>query len=435
MNPIITKSIDFYYINSKQDLNLLVDVLKQQTILAVDTETYIDLTKLDASALDPHSSLISLIQVNYPNNKVPYIIDVISIGIQNCCRFIQEIMLNEQITKIFHNASFDIAQFKGTFGIWIKNVECTMILARSLAICCGYKASLFRGHSLKDLVRDYFSVHLDKGEATSLWGARPLNKQQLIYAALDVGAVKDGSNYCYVLEAYDTFTSQLKYLKQEIAYTADLQAMYVSSKIQYEGLYVDKEILTQTINFAEQQTDKHRTYLVKELGFTIYTELDINSDGELKSVNIIPDKIKTLLNNNKGLVEYINAYLKKTGSDSLSSLQAQEVKIYLDRLEKEVDIDTVEGMSADSILNDEEYLEAKYAEISLIKALLNYKKYSKLLSEANKYLDIINPNTGCVHARFLSVGSSTGRMSSSGDLNLQQVSNVRVNIDLAKNKL
>ena len=421
---VITPDIDCWYIDTEEELNDLVDVLIYKGYLACDTETYVDLSKINASALDPHSSKISLIQISWQDNICPYIIDVIRIGIEGCKRLIDEVFMNPDIVKVFHNARFDIKQFKGTFGVWIKNVHCTMALMKSLGICTGYKSSQFRGHRLLDMCRDLFGVILDKTEAKSQWGARPLTNSQIGYSALDVGALKDDEqSCCYILDAYHNIVEALELLEQDVAYIADQQAMYISAKMEWEGMYIDLECLDKVHDFAEELTNNHRQALVEELGFTIYNDLDINDDGEWVQVQVIPDKIKKLLNNNKQLVNYVNNFLVQAGAQSLSSLQAEEVKNYLDVLEKDVKED-------EKFAFDEDFFNAKYDGISLIKNLLEYKKYSKLLSECEKYRGIVNPNSGMVHAGFNAVGTSTGRMSSSGSLNLQQVSNTKVKLEL-----
>lgn len=438
MRENLNNNNSYTLITNKKDLNNYTDyLLSFVKLLAVDTETYIDESKLNPSALDPHSSCISLIQTNFLGG-VPTIIDVITIGPSNCNYFIEKIMMNNEITKVFHNASFDIKQFKSTFDVWIKNVECTKVFMQSLGITTGMKASIFRGHALKDLARDYFDCDMDKTEGKSQWGARPLSDSQLKYAALDVGHPKynvigelalDYKDNCLLLTGRNIFKNQLLEIGQEYSSTADQQAMYISAKLEYQGMYVDQELLDQAQQYAEIETNKYRKSLVEELGFTIYSNLDLNEDGEWEEIEVIPDKIKTLLNNNKGLVNYINVHLKDRGEKGLDSLQADEVKSYLDVLETDTELEKEEGLLSTDDIED------RYTSINLIKNLLKYKKHSKLLTECTKYKRVINSNTNKIHAGFNSIGTSTGRMSSAGAVNLQQVSNTTVILELSKEKM
>lgn len=424
MQLIKTEDIDVYYVSEDQDIAIVIDFCLSYNLLAVDTETKVDLNKLNSSALDPHSANISLVQVNSIDNSIPYLLDFLLLSKEAKELFNEKVLMNKDIRKIIHYASFDLKQFYSEFKTWPVNVWCTQTLMKSLGITVGMKASLFRGHSLKDMSRDYFDVFLDKTEATSSWGERPLKLEQLGYAGLDVGAPKNSKYKCLLLEGYYLFKDQLDLLDQQIAYESDQQAVLICAKMEYEGMYVDKDILTRILNYAQEQTNIHRKYLVEELGFTIYSDTELNEEGEWELVQVIPDKIKTLLNNNKGLVSFINQHITKKGEQPLTSLQADEVKVYLDNLEIEAD--------ENKIIYDEDFLNYKYESINLIKNLLRYKKYNKLVSECTKYFDVINKNTSRVHAGFVSVGSSTGRMSSSGDANLQQCSNTNVVINIDK---
>jgi hypothetical protein len=325
--------------------------------------------------------------------------------------------------------SFDLKQFYSEFKTWPVNVWCTNVLMKSLSVCTGMKAGLFRGHSLKDMARDIFDINLDKTDATSEWGQRPLFNNQLSYAGLDVGAPKD-SKYCsLLLEGYHIFKSQLDLLKQQMAYEIDQEAVLISAKMEYSGLEVNTDLLNKMLEYAKEQTDIHRNYLVEELGFTVYQDIDINEEGEWELMYIIPDKIKTLLNNNRALVSYINKHLLENGKQALSTLQAEEVKFYLDALEVEL------AEEKDNVINiDHDLIESNFSSITLIKNLLKYKKFSKFSTECQKYLNIINPNTGNIHAGFSSVGTASGRMSSSGAVNLQQVSNVQAIININKDQ-
>ena len=112
MKKNLKNKTSYTFIKTSKDLNAYTDyLLTFAKLLAVDTETYIDESKLNPSALDPHSSKISLIQVNFIGG-IPTIIDVIKIGVLKCSYFIEKIMMNKEIIKVFHNASFDIKQFK-----------------------------------------------------------------------------------------------------------------------------------------------------------------------------------------------------------------------------------------------------------------------------------------------------------------------------------
>lgn len=420
MKRVNTELIDFIYTNKEEDITRVIDFCVSSPLLGIDSETYIDTRKIKPKALDPHSALQSLIQVNIPNNREPIIIDVKEIGKEGMRPFVEKVLMNKKVRKVLHNMQFDLKHWKGYFNIWAENCWCTKTLMQSLGITTGFKNSIYRGHRLKDLARDYFDINLEKIEGVSQWGQRPLTNSQLIYAALDVGAPKSSPYSSVLLEGYRIILKELERLEQDIAIEGDQHAAYISSKLEYNGIYVNQYLLTKAIEYAQKETDKYRKRIVEALGFTIYNDIDINEEGEFISYQVIPDTIKTLLNNNKGLIKYINNYLVKNKATTLNSLQADEINTYLSELEKQREID-------EDISNK---IEEKYKNIELIQNLLRYKKHVKLLSECKKYLKVINPNTRRIHAGFQPIGAATGRQSSSGDINLQQCSHVPIILEL-----
>jgi S-DNA-T family DNA segregation ATPase FtsK/SpoIIIE len=95
-------------------------------------------------------------------------------------QFINQIMLNSNIEKVFHNASYDL----GFLGRNQANyVTCTLKLARQI----GKKALAVSNLKLKTLAAElcHFS-DVDAEPQTSDWGQRALTPQQLTYAAMDV---------------------------------------------------------------------------------------------------------------------------------------------------------------------------------------------------------------------------------------------------------
>lgn len=89
------------------------------------------------------------------------------------------LLKNQQVTKIFHFARFDVAILKAYLNIDCSPVYCTKIASR---LCRTYTDR----HGLKDVVRELAGVDLNKQQQSSDWGAEDLSKAQLDYAASDV---------------------------------------------------------------------------------------------------------------------------------------------------------------------------------------------------------------------------------------------------------
>lgn len=79
-------------------------------------------------------------------------------------------------TKVMHNASYDAVRIARHFGIHTSPIHDTMLAARR----AGEK-----GCSLKALVHRHLGISIDKTEQRGDWSRRPLNGEQLNYAALD----------------------------------------------------------------------------------------------------------------------------------------------------------------------------------------------------------------------------------------------------------
>lgn len=160
--PALTKpiSIEFY----QDDLP---DGLDFGDSVAVDTETL---------GLDPHRDRLCLGQFSSGD------------GICHLVQFKQDpndapnvkaLLINPNISKMFHYARFDVGIFKKTFGIEVSPVYCTKIASRLARTYTG-------AHGLKDVVRELVGVELSKVQQSSYWGAAHLSREQLEYAASDV---------------------------------------------------------------------------------------------------------------------------------------------------------------------------------------------------------------------------------------------------------
>src|SRR5215216_818913 len=93
------------------------------------------------------------------------------------------------VTKIFHNASFDLAFLVRDLGVWPQSIADTKIAARIL----DPKKLRFKHpitgkgcHSLLCLVKYFHNIDLDKSIAVSNWFAEELDPAQLAYAENDV---------------------------------------------------------------------------------------------------------------------------------------------------------------------------------------------------------------------------------------------------------
>jgi len=141
-------------------------------IVAIDTETM---------GLDPRRDRLCLVQLS-SGDGTAHLVQIIpqSLGGKGSdCPNLKAFLTNQQITKLFHFARFDIAAIENGLGVVTAPVICTKIASKLVRTYTDR-------HGLKDLCRDLAGVEISKQQQTSDWGATELTPEQLTYAASDV---------------------------------------------------------------------------------------------------------------------------------------------------------------------------------------------------------------------------------------------------------
>jgi ribonuclease D len=92
---------------------------------------------------------------------------------------LKKILNNENITKIFHFARFDVSIIRYYLETWALPCYCTKIASRLVRTYTD-------NHSLKELCSELLSIKLNKQQQSSDWGNESLTEKQKIYAASDV---------------------------------------------------------------------------------------------------------------------------------------------------------------------------------------------------------------------------------------------------------
>ena len=145
---------------------------------------------LEADSLYSYQEKVCLVQISTPSANV--ILDPLSAreGLQS----LGPLLADTRIRKVFHGADYDIRLLKKDYGLKIHNIADTMIAAQLV------------GRSmvgLAALLSEEFGLELGKGHQKDDWAHRPLDQQQLRYAALDTA---------YLLELWQRLRTELQQL-------------------------------------------------------------------------------------------------------------------------------------------------------------------------------------------------------------------------------
>ncbi|MFN5953705.1 MAG: DNA translocase FtsK [Dolichospermum sp.] len=155
------------------------EIYNQISQLSLSKTLWIDTEIADWYTNKPKLALIQVL-ADYTDltGESAYIFDVLGKP-DLAVYFINQIMVNPQIEKVFHNAGFDLKYLGREVA---QNVTCTLKIARKITKEVLQTTNL----KLKTLAAELCQFsHVDAEEGTSDWGKRPLTQKQLNYAAMD----------------------------------------------------------------------------------------------------------------------------------------------------------------------------------------------------------------------------------------------------------
>lgn len=313
----------------------------------------------ETSGLDPHADRVLLVQFGTADRQI--LLDAQAVGAAE----IRSIFRPDRVV-VMHNATFDLKMLWSTYGdaaglaaARVADTQTSEQLLRN-----GRKSDVvMQGYGLKALAERYAGMELDKTIRQGFYGIRSieeLSETELYYAARDVEAT------------WKVFAQQLPELERDgLLRVAGLEgaAAPAFAQLEWRGLAIDPDAWRQRIEEAKAAVERHR----KEL------------DWELRSV----------------------ADRDLFGATTLNYDDDAEVLDALGRL----------GVTVASIRRDA----LAAAQHPAADALLGYREHRKVVSTyGESFLAHRHPNTGRLHARFRTLGASTGRTSCS-DPNLQNI--------------
>jgi ribonuclease D len=161
------------YLTEKSEILAIIAKYTQAKTLWMDTEV------ADYKSRIPRLSLIQVL--DDPNDWIGDSIHLLDVLDQPdvVAEFVNQIMVNPAVEKVFHNASYDLRYLGGKKA---KNVTCTLNMAKKIP----YHILPLPNYQLKTLATKLCNFHdINKQEQGSDWGRRPLRDEQIEYAYLD----------------------------------------------------------------------------------------------------------------------------------------------------------------------------------------------------------------------------------------------------------
>ncbi|MCA1992098.1 MAG: PD-(D/E)XK nuclease family protein [Coleofasciculus sp. S288] len=165
------------YLTQAADIQVLINQIASAKTLWLDTEV------ADWHTPNPRLSLIQVLADSYDlTGDAAYILDVLDKP-DLVVDFVNQIMANPNIEKVFHNANFDL-KFLGKEKA--QNVTCTFEMVKKLTKKSHPNPLQVSNKQLKTLAVELCQFsNIDKEEQQSDWGRRPLTEKQIKYAKMD----------------------------------------------------------------------------------------------------------------------------------------------------------------------------------------------------------------------------------------------------------
>jgi ribonuclease D len=236
------------YLTSTNEILAIVAEYTTAKTLWIDTEV------AEYKSRNPKLSLIQVLDdpEDMSGDRV-YILDVLDRP-DLVVNFIEQIMFDSAIEKVFHNASYDVKLLGNKKA---KNITCTLELAKKTP----YYLLPLPNYKLQTLASVLCNFnYIDKQEQTSDWGQRPLTEEQIDYAYLD----------CIYLAQIHSRLLKLQTESNPDAEQEDLIALgtrYTQIEEQWKLLNSEFEHLQERIKKAMQAQNVSETSFCKLTGY------------------------------------------------------------------------------------------------------------------------------------------------------------------------
>ncbi len=195
---------------------------------------------------------------------------------------LESLLLNKRIIKVLHACSQDLEIFYNLFAVTPRNMFDTQVGAKML----GFGESVSYGR----LVEHYLRKRMDKSQRYTDWTKRPLEQDQLDYAALDVVYLKDVfvmmRNELIKKNRYDWAVEESDKLLAEDIYHTDIEECWRKLKVKssdraYLALL---KSLSRWREVTAQNLNKPRPWILKDDAIQEIAAIKPRSANDLKGL-------------------------------------------------------------------------------------------------------------------------------------------------------
>jgi len=372
--------------------NAYIDACINNKVISIDTETNNSLNTFDC--------LIMGLCIYTPGQKNAYI------PVHHINRFTEELLPNQiterqikeqlsrldNVTKVFHNATFDIEVIKTTCGIKLKADWDTMVGAQLLneneqkGLKIQYKTHI-------DPEQDKYDIeHLFKGLPYEIFDPELF----ALYAATD--AYETYKLYEYQKKEFEKPDNEGIY---NLFKTIEIPILDVVVDMELTGVEIDVDFANKLSKVYHDKSDEVQTRIDAELDRLRPLLVSWRMTPEANAHEMVNGRQQKSLNE------------KLADPPELGSPTQMAIMLYDVLKVKVVDPKTPRGTGA-------EILEELSKNVPLCKLLVEKRGYDILINTFIDKMPEIIQKDGRVHARFNTCGTQTGRFSSS-DPNLQNI--------------
>ncbi|XP_017786027.1 PREDICTED: exosome component 10 [Nicrophorus vespilloides] len=284
--PKPVKETPLYEVNTEEELNELLDVLRKQKEIAVDLEHH---------SYRSFMGITCLMQIS--TKDADYLID--TLALRDKLHVLNEIFTRNSIVKIFHGAEMDVQWLQRDLSLYVVNMFDTHKAAKQL----GYS-----GLSLAYLLQRFCSFVPNKQFQLADWRIRPLLEQLKAYAREDTHyliyiyhmlkneLIKMGNGNNNILKAVfqeSTRVCMKRYVKPRLTENSHMD-MYVKSKRLFNNkqLFALKHLYSWRDAMAREEDESTGYILPNHMLLQISETLPREVQGILACCNPIPPLVR-----------------------------------------------------------------------------------------------------------------------------------------------